>query len=70
MAGMTYECQCAVVDEELLDLQPPVGPQRQVPLARGRLAYVAAPGVDVLQLVEGPLAHQDVDAVLAETSEE
>ena len=67
---MTYERQCTGVDEELLDLQPPVGPQPQVPAALGRLAHVAAPGVDVLQLVEGPLAHQDVDAVLTETSEE
>ena len=67
---MSYECQCTVVDEELLDLQPPVGPQHQVPTALGRLAYVAAPRVDVLQLIEGPLAHQDVDAILAETSEE
>lgn len=66
----TYKLHGAVVDKEVLDLNAPIGSEFENPFALRRQAHVAAPGVDVLQLVEGFWAHQDVHTVFAETSGE
>lgn len=66
--GGTYKLHGAVVDEEVLDLAAPVGSEFEVSGAERRLAKVAAPRIDIFELVKSPGADQDVQTVLAETS--
>lgn len=63
----TYKLHGAVVGEEVLNLHGPVWSGLEVSGTVGRLAHVAAPGVDIFQLVEVSWFHQDVQAVLTET---
>lgn len=62
-----YKLHAGVVDEEVLNVDPPVGPESEVPAALRGLAHVAPPGVDVLHPVKVSRADQHIQAVLTET---
>lgn len=64
----TYKLHGAVVDKQVLNLDTPVWSEFEVSSTLWRLAHVAAPGINIFQLVKGSVAHQDVQAVLTETS--
>lgn len=61
-----YKLHAGVVDEEVLNFDPPVWPEFEVPAALRRVAHVAPPGVRVFDLVKVPRVNQHVQAVLTE----
>ena len=63
----TYEGHGAVVGEEVLDLDAPVRPQFEVPGTQRGFTHEAAPRIHILQNVEGPQTHQDLQTALTET---
>lgn len=60
-----HKGHAAVVGEQLLDPDAPLGPGHQVSVGLLRLAQVADPRVQVLQGVKGGRSHQDVQTVPA-----
>lgn len=64
----TYKRHGGVVGKEVLNPDAPVWSEFEVSFAMCGLAHVAAPWINIFQLVEGSRAHQDFQAVLTETS--
>lgn len=62
-----YKLHAGVVDEEVLNFDPPVWSEFEVSATLRRVTYVAAPGIDVFHLVKVSRANQYVQTVLTET---
>lgn len=67
MCVLPYKLHAGVVDEEVLNFDPPVRSEFEVSVALRRVTDVAPPGVDALHLVEVSRVNQHVQTVLTET---